>query len=90
MTDKAISTNSTLICEKGDTGSAESQICYLTDQVSKLTSHLKSHSKDYSSQRGLWKLLGRRKRLLIHSSKKDPTLYDNIISNLGIRRLKRR
>nr|QNH93695.1 ribosomal protein S15 [Christensenia aesculifolia] len=70
------------------TGSVEFQIYHLTNRVIKLTSHLKQHSKDYSSQRGLWKMLGKRKRLLVYLSKNDINCYENLINKLGIRGLK--
>nr|YP_009911298.1 ribosomal protein S15 [Polystichum tripteron]QLD21507.1 ribosomal protein S15 [Polystichum tripteron] len=73
-----------------DTGFTASQIYYLTHQILKLTSHLESHSEDYSSRRGLKKLLGRRKRLLIYLSDEDTILYAKILRNLGIRGLKGR
>nr|YP_009973899.1 ribosomal protein S15 [Danaea sellowiana]QNH93785.1 ribosomal protein S15 [Danaea sellowiana] len=69
-------------------GTVEFQIYHLTNRVIKLTSHLKQHSKDYSSQRGLWKMLGRRKRLLVYLSKNDTNCYENLINKLGIRGLK--
>nr|YP_011030857.1 ribosomal protein S15 [Hiya brooksiae]WQT71225.1 ribosomal protein S15 [Hiya brooksiae] len=72
-----------------DTGLTASQIYYSTHQILKLTSHLESHPKDYSSQRGLWKLLGKRKRLLIYLSEKNTNIYTKILKNLGIRGLKR-
>nr|QUG10411.1 ribosomal protein S15 [Hymenophyllum coreanum] len=90
MNKKEMSPNSSLIFRKKDIGSTESQISYLTDLVSKLTSHLKLHPKDYSSQRGLWKLLGKRKRLLSYLSKKDMISYNEIITNLGIRKSEKR
>ncbi|MCO5605471.1 hypothetical protein L7F22_059655 [Adiantum nelumboides] len=73
-----------------NTGFTASQIYYLTYQVSRLTSHLGLHPKDYSSQVGLWKLLGRRKRLLVYLSNKNTGLYVRILKKLGIRRLKGR
>nr|YP_010308057.1 ribosomal protein S15 [Microlepia speluncae]ULU28028.1 ribosomal protein S15 [Microlepia speluncae] len=73
-----------------DTGFTASQIYYLTHQISKLTSHLESHPKDYSSQRGLWKLLSNRKRLLIYLSKRNATSYTKVSKILGIRGLKGR
>lgn len=73
-----------------DTGFTASQIYYLTHQISKLTSHLESHSEDYSSRRGLKKLLGKRKRLLIYLSDENTALHAKIIKNLGIRGLKGR
>nr|YP_010880842.1 ribosomal protein S15 [Asplenium pseudocapillipes]WHW95376.1 ribosomal protein S15 [Asplenium pseudocapillipes] len=73
-----------------NTGFTAFQIYYLTRQVLKLTSHLELHSEDYSSQRGLQKLLGKRRRLLIYLSHKNTVLYMGILKNLGIRGLKKR
>nr|YP_009502376.1 ribosomal protein S15 [Alsophila podophylla]AWV63426.1 ribosomal protein S15 [Alsophila podophylla] len=87
---KKISIDLSLMDENKRTGSAGSQVYYLTHQVSKLTSHLELHPKDYSSQRGLWKLLGKRKRLSIYLSDKNPTLYNRVVKNLSIRGLKGR
>jgi small subunit ribosomal protein S15 len=67
------------------TGSVVAQIAALTNRVIQLSLHLKMHKKDYSSQRGLRKILGRRKRLLIYLLHKDPIEYKNIITQLGIR-----
>nr|YP_009667950.1 ribosomal protein S15 [Radula japonica]QCW58725.1 ribosomal protein S15 [Radula japonica] len=69
-------------------GSTESQIFFLTNRIIKLTSHLKIHSKDYSSQRGLWKILGKRKRLLIFLLKTNLKSYQILTNQLKIRRLK--
>nr|YP_009547440.1 ribosomal protein S15 [Hemionitis subcordata]AYW15096.1 ribosomal protein S15 [Hemionitis subcordata] len=73
-----------------NTGFTASQIYYSTYQVSKLTSHLELHSKDYSSQLGLWKLLGKRRRLLIYLSNANTRLYLKVLKKLGIRGLKGR
>ena len=73
---------------KEQTGSMEFQISHLTNRVLKLTDHLKLHSKDYSSQRGLWKILGKRKRLLSYLSQTNLPSYENIINKLSIRKLK--
>jgi small subunit ribosomal protein S15 len=70
------------------TGSMEFQISHLTNRVLKLTDHLKLHNKDYSSQRGLWKILGKRKRLLSYLSQKNLPSYENLINKLNIRKLK--
>lgn len=70
-------------------GSIESQIFCLTNRVVKLTYHFKTHSKDYSSQRGLWKILGKRKRLLIYLFKRNLSSYQDLTNQLGIRRLKK-
>nr|AWL21506.1 ribosomal protein S15 [Pilularia americana] len=87
---KEMSIDSSLVGGNKDTGSASFQIYNLTRQVSKLTSHLESHPKDYSSQRGLWKVLGKRKRLLIYLYNKDPVLYKGLIKSINIRGLKGR
>nr|YP_010703872.1 ribosomal protein S15 [Bolbitis deltigera]WCO87058.1 ribosomal protein S15 [Bolbitis deltigera] len=88
--DKQKSIDAQLVGGSKDTGFTASQIYYLTHQILKLTSHLESHSKDYSSRRGLHKLLGRRKRILIYLSAENAVLYAQIMKNLGIRGLKGR
>lgn len=70
-------------------GSIESQIFRLTIRVKKLTFHFKIHGKDYSSQRGLWKILGRRKRLLSYLFKTNLMSYQELTNQLGIRKLKK-
>nr|YP_009547344.1 ribosomal protein S15 [Adiantum tricholepis]AYW15000.1 ribosomal protein S15 [Adiantum tricholepis] len=87
---KQQSIHAQLLDGNGNTGFTASQIYYSTYRVSRLTSHLELHSKDYSSQRGLWKLLGRRKRLLSYLSNKNTGLYGKVLKKLGIRRLKGR
>nr|YP_008474621.1 ribosomal protein S15 [Marsilea crenata]AGI51533.1 ribosomal protein S15 [Marsilea crenata] len=87
---KKMSVDSSLIGGNKNTGSASFQISNLTRQVSKLTSHLEMHPKDYSSQRGLWKLLGKRKRLLIYLYNSDPVSYREVLKTTNIRGLKGR
>nr|QYB21150.1 ribosomal protein S15 [Austrotaxus spicata] len=70
---------------KEQRGSVESQVYFLTSRVKKLTEHLDLHRRDYSSQRGLWKIVGKRKRLLIYLFKQDRIRYTNLISELNIR-----
>nr|QWW93411.1 ribosomal protein S15 [Notoscyphus lutescens] len=70
-------------------GSIESQIVRLTNRVVTLTYHFRMHGKDYSSQRGLWKILGKRKRLLAYLFEKNLSSYQELTSELGIRRLKK-
>jgi small subunit ribosomal protein S15 len=72
-----------------NSGLTETQISILTQKVARLSSHLKIHKKDYSSQRGLRKLLGKRKRLLSYLSNKDVERYENLLIHLGIRGLKK-
>ena len=73
-----------------NSGSTETQIYILTQKVASLSSHLKIHKKDYSSQRGLRKLLGKRKRLLSYLSNEDFERYENLLNQLGIRGLKKK
>nr|YP_010267377.1 ribosomal protein S15 [Brainea insignis]QKV47398.1 ribosomal protein S15 [Brainea insignis]UIF93977.1 ribosomal protein S15 [Brainea insignis] len=86
--DKYKSVDTQLVGGKQGTGFTASQIYYLTHQILKLTSHLELHSKDYSSQRGLRKLLGKRRRLLAYLSDENTALYAKIVKSLGIRSLK--
>lgn len=69
-----------------DSGTTEVQIAILTDRITYLTQHFKTHSKDHHSRRGLLKLVGQRRRLLDYLAKKDINRYRNLIKELGIRR----
>jgi small subunit ribosomal protein S15 len=71
---------------EGDTGSPEVQIALLTRRINSLTEHLKNHSKDHSSRRGLLKMVGTRAALLKYVSKTDVNRYREIISRLGLRK----
>jgi small subunit ribosomal protein S15 len=71
---------------KIDTGSAESQIALFTFRINHLTQHLKSNHKDYSSQLGLLKLVGKRRRLLNYLQNIEISRYRAIIAELGIRK----
>ncbi len=73
---------------EGDTGSPEVQIAMLSKRISDLTEHLKKHSKDYHSRRGLYKLIGQRNGLLKYLRDKDIQRYRTLIEKLGIRPLK--
>nr|YP_009113600.1 ribosomal protein S15 [Ceratozamia hildae]AFR13776.1 ribosomal protein S15 [Ceratozamia hildae]BAR93518.1 ribosomal protein S15 [Ceratozamia hildae] len=81
---------SSLILEEHKEGSVESQICYLADRILRLTHHLELHRRDHSSQRGLWQIFGKRKRLLVYLSKRDILRYEYLIGQLSIRGLKTR
>jgi len=70
----------------GDTGSPEVQIALLTERINGLTEHFKTHRKDYSSRRGLLKMVSARAALLKYVSKKDPKRYQEIISRLNLRK----
>nr|QNJ34032.1 ribosomal protein S15 [Hydrangea platyarguta]UHM25332.1 ribosomal protein S15 [Hydrangea platyarguta] len=71
-------------------GSVEFQVCSFTNKIKRLTSHLELHKKDYLSQRGLRKILGKRQRLLAYLSKKKRVAYKELISKFGIRETKTR
>ncbi len=72
--------------EEGDTGSTEVQVALLTQRISNLTEHFKSHKQDHHSRRGLMLLVGRRRRLLKYLQNEDITRYRSLIKWLGIRR----
>jgi small subunit ribosomal protein S15 len=69
-----------------DTGSPEIQIALLTERINELTEHLKKHSKDFSSRRGLLKLVGKRRRLLDYMKDTDLDGYRKIVEELGLRK----
>ena len=71
---------------EGDTGSPEVQIALLTNRITYLTDHFKTHKKDHHSRRGLLKMVGQRRRLLDYLIKQDIARYRTIIKELGIRR----
>ena len=72
--------------DKNDTGSPEVQIALLTQRISELTEHLKVHTKDNHSRRGLLKMVGQRRSLLNYLSKKDVDRYKAIIEKLELRK----
>ena len=71
---------------EGDTGSAEVQIALLTTDINQLNDHLKVHSHDYHSQRGLLKKIGHRRNLLRYLRNTDVERYRKLIKQLGLRR----
>ena len=71
---------------EGDTGSPEVQVAILSERISNLTEHLKTHSKDFHSRRGLLVMVGQRRRLLDYVKGKDKARYDALIQRLGLRR----
>ena len=72
--------------QEGDTGSPEVQIALLSARITQLTEHLKIHSHDEHSRRGLLKLVGQRRRLLDYLAHKDVNRYRALIKELNIRR----
>ncbi|MEZ5292118.1 MAG: 30S ribosomal protein S15 [Vicinamibacterales bacterium] len=69
-----------------DTGSPEVQVAILSERITYLTEHFKSHAKDHHSRRGLLKLVGQRRRLLDYLKSKDSERYTELIKRLGIRK----
>jgi small subunit ribosomal protein S15 len=70
----------------GDTGSPEVQVAILTERISNLTGHFKTHVKDNHSRRGLLKMVSQRRTLLDYVKKDDEARYKSLIERLGIRR----
>jgi small subunit ribosomal protein S15 len=70
----------------GDTGSPEVQIALLSERITYLTEHFKSHAKDHHSRRGLLMLVGKRRRLLDYLKGKDAHRYSDLIKRLNIRK----
>ncbi|MBV8615628.1 MAG: 30S ribosomal protein S15 [Acetobacteraceae bacterium] len=72
--------------QPNDTGSPEVQVALLSERISLLTDHLKTHAKDFHSRRGLLTLVGRRRRLLDYLKHKDSQRYQELIGRLNLRR----
>ena len=70
--------------KKGDTGSPEVQVALLTEQIKNLTDHLKEHTHDIHSRRGLLSMVNKRRRLLQYLFKKDNERYTMVIDKLGL------
>lgn len=71
---------------ENDTGSPEVQIAVLTEEIVTLNEHLRVHTKDHHSRRGLFKMVGKRRNLLNYLRKKDVARYRDLIGKLGLRR----
>jgi small subunit ribosomal protein S15 len=69
-----------------DTGSPEVQIALLSERITYLTEHFKTHAKDHHSRRGLMMLVGQRRRLLDYLKSKDVKRYRGVIEKLGLRK----
>lgn len=72
--------------KEGDTGSPEVQVAILTYRINDLNGHLKEHSKDYHSRRGLLKMVGQRRNLLKYLKDADIERYRALIARLGLRK----
>jgi len=82
--DKKLALMKKFATKKGDTGSPEVQVAILTERVNELVDHLKGHSKDDHSRRGLLKMMSKRRRLLNYLTKKDEKRYRDVIDKLGL------
>ena len=71
---------------ESDTGSPEVQVALLTERITYLTDHFKTHKKDHHSRRGLLQMVGQRRRLLDYLIRQDIGRYKTIIKALGLRR----
>ena len=71
---------------KGDTGSADFQVALLTKRIKHLTEHMGSHKKDFSSRRGLLRLVAQRRKLLDYLKGESEERYQKLIKGLGLRR----
>lgn len=69
-----------------DTGSSEVQIALLTEEIKRLVLHLKKHSKDFHSKRGLLKQVAKRRKLLSYLKNEDEKRYVNIVKKIGLRK----
>ena len=72
--------------DEKDTGSSEVQIALLTERINELTAHLKVHTHDNHSRRGLLKMVGKRRNLLNYLAKKDENAYKELVKKLGLRK----
>nr|ATL62823.1 ribosomal protein S15 [Lasianthus sp. Kainulaninen et al. 17] len=82
------STRISVSYDQENRGSVEFQVFLFTNKIQRLTLHLELHKKDYLSQRGLRKILGKRQRLLAYLSKKNRVRYKELIGQLNIREKK--
>ena len=71
---------------EGDTGSVEVQVAVLTAQINHLTEHLKEHKKDFHSLRGLMKMVGKRRSLMVYLRGEDVNRYRDLVQRLGLRK----
>ena len=71
---------------EADTGKTEVQIAMLTERINELTDHLRTHSKDHHSRRGLLMLVGRRRRFLNYLQRTDLERYRSLVRELGLRK----
>lgn len=69
-----------------DTGSTEVQIALLTEEIERLLLHLKKHTKDFHSKRGLLKMVAKRRKFLQHLKEEDTKRYNSIVKKIGLKK----
>jgi small subunit ribosomal protein S15 len=72
--------------DESNTGAAEVQVALMTERINDLTQHLRAHSKDHHSRRGLLMLVGRRRRLLNYLQRSNLESYRSLVKELGLRK----
>ena len=72
--------------KEGDTDSPEVQVAVLTEQINRLTEHMKKHPKDFHSNRGLLMMVGKRRSFLEYLKRADVNRYRDLVQNLGLRK----
>ena len=80
-----LSTIASLQTHAKDTGTSEVQIAFLTHRIEELTSHFKTHAKDFSGRRGLLSLVGKRRSLLAYLKKTNKERYASVLTKLDLR-----
>ncbi|MEG2931568.1 MAG: 30S ribosomal protein S15 [Ruthenibacterium sp.] len=85
MEEKKVTIESARVHES-DTGSPEVQVALLTQRINHLTEHMKANKNDHHSERGLLRMVGRRRNLLAYLQKKDIARYRALIAKLGLRK----
>ena len=85
-TEKKVNIFTTFGGKATNTGSIEGQVAMLTEKINHISNHLKVNKKDFSSQRGLMQMVGKRKRLLTYMSKHNLSGYRALIEKLGLRK----
>ena len=72
--------------KKDDTGSPEVQVALLSEEITRLLSHLKKHAKDVHSKRGLLKMVAKRRSLLAYLKREDEKRYNSLIKKVGLKK----
>lgn len=86
LTEKKAAIISKFQTHESDTGSPEVQVALLTDRITQLTEHFKTHVKDHHSRRGLLKLVGQRRRMLDYLKKHSVDRYRKVVADLNLRK----